>query len=32
LQRQVGHCATVSADARTNTLIITGTPSCLGRR
>jgi type IV pilus assembly protein PilQ len=32
LQRQVGHCATVSAEPRTNTLIITGTPSCLGRR
>ena len=32
LQRQVGHCATISVDRRTNTLIITGTPSCLGRR
>jgi type IV pilus assembly protein PilQ len=32
LQRQVGHCATISADTRTNTLIITGTPSCLGLR
>jgi type IV pilus assembly protein PilQ len=32
LQRQMGHCATISADTRTNTLIITGTPSCLGRR
>jgi type IV pilus assembly protein PilQ len=32
LQRQVGHCATISADRRTNTLIITGPPSCLGLR
>jgi type IV pilus assembly protein PilQ len=32
LQRQVGPCASISVDTRTNTLIITGTPSCLGRR
>ena len=29
LEHHLGPCATVSADARTNTVIITGTPSCL---
>jgi len=29
LERHLGACAVVSADARTNTLLITGTPSCL---
>jgi type IV pilus assembly protein PilQ len=29
LERHLGACAVVSVDARTNTLLITGTPSCL---
>jgi type IV pilus assembly protein PilQ len=32
LQQHVGHCATISVDTPTNTLIITGTPSCLSWR
>jgi type IV pilus assembly protein PilQ len=32
LQQHVGGCATISVDRPTNSLIITGTPSCLGRR
>jgi type IV pilus assembly protein PilQ len=32
LQQHLGGCATVSVDQRTNTLIITGTPSCLRLR
>lgn len=29
LDKLLGHCAVIGVDARTNTLIITGTPSCL---
>jgi type IV pilus assembly protein PilQ len=32
LQQHLGHCATISVDTRTNSLIITGPPSCLGQR
>jgi type IV pilus assembly protein PilQ len=32
LQQHFGACATISADPHTNTLIITGTPSCLRLR
>jgi type IV pilus assembly protein PilQ len=32
LQQHLGGCATISVDQRTNTLIITGTPSCLRLR
>jgi type IV pilus assembly protein PilQ len=32
LQQHFGHCATISVDTRTNSLIITGPPSCLGQR
>ncbi len=30
LEKVLGACATIAADSRTNTLILTGTPSCLG--
>lgn len=30
LQPHFGRCAVITADPRTNTLLITGTPSCLG--
>ena len=30
LEKILGACATIAADSRTNTLILTGTPSCLG--
>ncbi len=29
LEKVLGACATIAADSRTNTLILTGTPSCL---
>jgi hypothetical protein len=32
LQQHLGGCARVSVEQRTNTLIITGTPSCLRLR
>jgi hypothetical protein len=32
LQQHLGHCATISVDQRTNTLIITGILSCLRLR
>lgn len=31
LQPHFGRCAVITADPRTNTLLITGTPSCLHR-
>jgi type II secretory pathway component GspD/PulD (secretin) len=31
LQSHFGTCAVITADSRTNTLLITGTPSCLRR-
>jgi hypothetical protein len=30
LERLLGACATIAVDGRTNTLILSGTPSCLG--
>ena len=32
LQQHFGGCATISVDERTNSLLISGTPACLGRR
>jgi hypothetical protein len=32
IEQHLGACASVSADRRTNTLILTGTPACLGGR
>jgi type IV pilus assembly protein PilQ len=32
LQQHFGGCATIAVDERTNSLLISGTPSCLGRR